>query len=92
MTIKEAMENIALCVHYAMSDYNTSPDEDSEDEESLSMAIEAMKKQMPVEPSVTFYPDGSFIDVCSVCSEALSENFVYCPDCGQKIDWVRESD
>ena len=46
--------------------------------------IEAIEKQIPKEPK----DDGWLC--CPVCGkDILIDRFVYCPSCGQKIDWGR---
>ncbi len=58
---------------------------------ALELAIEALRKQDPVKPTVRFYPDGSVESVCQNCKEAVEEGeFIYCPGCGQAIDWSEE--
>lgn len=92
MNIYDAIENIELCVRYAMSDCNTTPEEDAEDEEALTIAIEAMKKQEPmklVRKWKNLY--------CPNCDQWILWDDVipnktdnYCGICGQKLDWEEE--
>lgn len=57
-----------------------------DDTEGLKMAIEALRKQEPMNP---------VNDHCK-CGEDVrnwtgDEPFNYCPNCGQKIDWEDEA-
>ena len=66
--------------------------------ESFEIAVEAMKKQMPMKPVIEqgapSYYGGSGICreycACPKCGEAVGrgdDRANYCPECGQKIDW-----
>ena len=66
--------------------------------ESFEIAVEAMKKQMPMKPVIEqgapSYYGGSGICseycACPKCGEAVGrgdDKANYCPECGQKIDW-----
>lgn len=87
MNVKEAIDNVESCVHFAMSDYNTRPEEDAYDEESLAIAIKAMKKQEPMKLN----REWAALDLaCAGCGNFIGgweERPNYCPDCGQKLDW-----
>ena len=65
---------------------------DHEYAEPIDMAIEALKKQIPLEPIETWYD--SF--VCPICNgfttcqkwkngNPYNAEFKYCPTCGQKL-------
>ena len=50
---------------------------------AIDLAIAALEKQMPNKP---------INDKCENCGEDVrnwtgDDNFKYCPDCGQRIDW-----
>jgi len=54
--------------------------------EALDIAIESTEKQIPTKP---------INDKCTVCYEDVrnwtgDDNFKFCPECGQKIDWSGE--
>lgn len=51
-----------------------------EQKEAYKMAIKALHKQIPEK---TKYGDG----YCPCCELELEEEWKYCPNCGQKIDW-----
>ena len=65
------------------------------DEEPLRMAIEALEKQIPKSMDLEGdgYADGVMIYdtwICPCCSKAYEvdyDNYKYCPECGQAIDW-----
>ena len=95
MNVKEAIDNVESCVRFAMSDYNTGPEEDAYDEEALAIATEAMKKQDPMKPIKDKYGDCD----CPICNASVEFSGVntyskhgLCPDCGQAIDWEEEKE
>lgn len=45
--------------------------------------IEALEKQMP--KKVDEYLTSSFC--CPICTNVLSRYSIYCPNCGQALDW-----
>lgn len=51
--------------------------------EALSMAIEALMAQEPVE--VTWRRGLAF---CSSCGRQFCHGFKYCPDCGRPVKWA----
>ena len=66
--------------------------------EVFDLAIDALKKQIPVKPDV--YGDGYWegelvLDTyecprCGSVYEIEYDNYDYCPNCGQKFDWSVE--
>ena len=65
----------------------------------LEMAIKALEKQIPKKPTYEgdgYAPDGMFIWgewICPCCGrryEVDYDDYDYCPDCGQKLDWSNE--
>lgn len=66
-----------------------------EHEENL-IAIEALEKQMPKKPTYEgdgYAPDGTLVYdtwICPCCDKRYEvdyDDYDYCPDCGQKLDW-----
>ena len=60
------------------------------------LAIKALEKQIPKKPTFDgdgYAPDGSFAWdewLCTNCGsryEVDSDDYDYCPNCGQRIDW-----
>ena len=67
----------------------------SKHEENL-IAIQALGKQIPKKPTYEgdgYAPDGTFIWdewLCPSCGKRYEidyDDYDYCPNCGQKIDW-----
>lgn len=83
MTIEEAIKDIKE---------NIQP---SAGGKSLEMAIAALEKQIPKKP--TYEVDSHWYGqlvydtwVCPNCGKGYEvdyDNYDYCPECGQKIDW-----
>jgi hypothetical protein len=66
-------------------------------EEELSIAIEALEKQIAKKPIIiNFYDktDDSYVRVsrCSRCEEYVYRGEIYCSKCGQKLDWSETDD
>lgn len=72
-------------------------------EEAAKMAIHALKKQIPKKPRKTDSYRGVlkrvYAYVCPTCGNACLEkymnerqNTMFCWNCGQKIDWLEESE
>ena len=63
---------------------------------AFDMAIESLKKQIPMEPLEKEYSNdlGENIHVyvipCGKCGHAINFLHSYCPWCGQKIDWKED--
>ena len=63
--------------------------------ESLRMGIKALKKQIPKKPNLEGdgYWNGQLVYdtwICPCCEKGYEvdyEEYDYCPNCGQKIDW-----
>lgn len=71
--------------------------------EALTIAIQALEKQIPKKPRKTDSYRGIFrriyAYVCPTCGNACLEkymnerqNTMFCWNCGQKIDWLEESE
>ena len=66
---------------------------------SIEIAIQALEKQIPKKPTYEgdgYAPDGSFVWdewLCPWCGKRYEvdyDDYDYCPNCGQKIDWSDE--
>ena len=69
------------------------------DAPALEMAIKALEKQIPKKLTYEgdgYAPDGTFVWdewLCPCCGsryEVDYDDYDYCPNCGQKIDWSDE--
>ena len=57
---------------------------------ACDMAIQALKKQIPMKPDFT--EDKEFA-LCPCCNgKGLLDKQKYCDNCGQKLDWSEESE
>ena len=59
---------------------------------SIEIAIQALEKQIPKKPHNNFE---KFSGVWCSCGKYLGKGYfvdkpIYCPDCGQKLDWSDE--
>jgi hypothetical protein len=58
--------------------------------EAKNMAIQALEKQIPKKPDFT--EDKEFA-LCPCCNgKGLLDRQKYCDNCGQKLDWLEESE
>ena len=94
--IKELKEDIALYDNETtrLDASIGTPDRNLID--ALEMAIQALEKQIPKEPTYDgdgYAPDGTFVWdewLCPCCRsryEVDYDDYDFCPNCGQKIDW-----
>ena len=67
--------------------------------EAIQIAIQALEKQIPKKPTYEgdgYAPDGTFVWdewLCPCCGKRYEvdyDDYDYCPNCGQKIDWSGE--
>ena len=67
--------------------------------ESIEIAIQSLEKQIPKKPTYEgdgYAPDGTFVWdewLCPCCGKRYEvdyDDYDYCPNCGQKIDWSDE--
>lgn len=67
--------------------------------EALNMAIQALEKQIAKKPTYEgdgYAPDGTLIYdtwICCCCDKRYEvdyDDYDYCPNCGQKLDWSDE--
>ena len=55
---------------------------------ALDTIYQALKRNEPMKPRTKTYTNGFFkLRACSVCDTTIEKEFVYCPCCGQKLDW-----
>lgn len=67
-----------------------------ENKEALDIAIESVKKQIPMQVYLQGdgYSNGELVidtAICENCNahyEIDSEHYKYCPNCGQRLDWL----
>ena len=66
---------------------------------AIGIAIQALEKQIPKKATLEgdgYAPDGTFVWdewICPCCGERYEvdyDDYDYCPNCGQKIDWSDE--
>ena len=66
---------------------------------SIEIAIQALEKRIPKKPTYEgdgYAPDGTFVWdewLCPCCGKRYEvdyDDYDYCPNCGQKIDWSDE--
>ncbi len=57
--------------------------------DALVLAIEALEKQIPKKPIKLIDWGNNRCPCCGTLygEDGIMENYDYCPDCGQKIDW-----
>ena len=75
MDVKQAIE--AIKANYPHENY-------TELKEALDLAIQALEKQMSEKP---YKIDGWHCGACKKRIYTTSIKPIYCPRCGQKIDW-----
>ena len=86
MTYEEAIEYITE--RYVTMSMCLSLDECRKHNKAISMAIEALEKQIPEKPieKYTDY-DGTEAGLCPFCNEGVDEKMNFCSYCGHAIDW-----
>lgn len=67
--------------------------------DAIDVAIQVLEKQIPKKPTYDgdgYAPDGTFVWdewLCPCCGERYEvdyDDYDYCPNCGQKLDWSDE--
>lgn len=92
MEINESIEIVKSA--FDNREYPVKPEDEAKEAEALTIAIEAMKKQMPMKVKTAF---GGWLN-CPACDMDISDydthDFTpgYCPNCGQAIDWEVKND
>lgn len=97
MTESEAIEGLGI-LNNGLNEAFVNADELSV---ALQMAIQALEKQIPKKPTYDgdgYAPDGTFVWdewLCPCCGERYEvdyDDYDYCPNCGQKLDWSDENE
>lgn len=92
MEEREAIARIKASRDYRYSHYAHTDD----DGKAFDMAIKALEKQTPKKPTYEgdgYAPDGTLVYdtwICPCCNKRYEvdyDDYDYCPDCGQKLDW-----
>ena len=86
MTYEEAIEYITE--RYVTMSMCLTLDECRKHNKAISMAIEALDKQIlkkPIEKYTDY--DGTEAGLCPFCNEGVDEKMNFCSYCGQAIDW-----
>ena len=79
MTENEAI--ILLCQMYL-------PQFDAEEKQALTMAIQALEKQIP--KNVYHFTDEDTFETSCCGTDVTNEDYKYCPECGQLLGEVEE--
>ncbi len=82
---KERLELIEKCYRGKVEDYK----------QALELGVKALEKQIPKKPVYEGdgYSDGHLVYdtwICPLCEKRYEvdyDDYDYCPDCGQKLDW-----
>ncbi len=80
MRISEAIRMVEIAFGYSTAIH----DDWKLDDEALTIAILAMKKQEPMKP----YFEYEYF--CSGCNSEIVQGTDYCWNCGQKLDWKED--
>ena len=95
MEEREAIARIKASRDYRYSHYAHTDD----DGKAFDMAIKALEKWTPKKPTYEgdgYAPDGTLVYdtwICPCCNKRYEvdyDDYDYCPDCGQKLDWSDE--
>ncbi len=86
MTENEAIEELKnMRLFMQIEDKNSEHKFPEDDYKTNEMAIQALKKQIPMKPDFT--EDKEFA-LCPCCNgKGLLDKQKYCDNCGQKLDW-----
>ena len=85
---KERLELIEKCYRGEVEDYK----------QALELGVKALEKQIPKKATLECdgYSDGHLVYdtwICPLCEKRYEvdyDDYDYCPNCGQKIDWGDE--
>lgn len=96
MTRKEALEYLKRCYLVVGSPLNQTKEEFKRNNAVIVMAIKALEKRVPKQPDLEgdgYDDDGEIIFdewLCPCCEtryEVDYDDYKFCPNCGQAIDW-----
>lgn len=100
ITTKEAIEYLSGRYLVVGSKYNPPEDECKKHNEVVDMAIEAIKKSIPLKTILKKYFEGleEEYPCCPTCGEILTDRipadnkdfYFHCINCGQKFDWSED--
>ena len=85
---KERLELIEKCYRGEVEDYK----------QALELGVKALEKQIPKKATLEGdgYSDGHLVYdtwICPLCEKRYEvdyDDYDYCPNCGQKLDWSDE--
>ena len=75
---KKALERLVECVHLTHR----------ERRDDASLLYELVNKEKPAKPLKV----DEDCNVCQICNGYVEEYYIYCPNCGRKIDWEDNED
>ena len=97
MTESEAVEKLKnMRLFMQITDKNSEHKFAEDDYKANEIAIQALEKQIPKKATLEgdgYAPDGKFVLdewICPCCEtryEVDYDDYDYCPNCGQKLDW-----
>ena len=100
MTESEAVEKLKnMRLFMQIEDENNDCKFTEDDYKANEIAIQALEKQIPKKPTYEgdgYAPDGTFVWdewLCPCCGKRYEvdyDDYDYCPNCGQKLDWSDE--
>jgi rubrerythrin len=100
MTENEAIEKLKnMRLFMQIEDENNDCEFTEDDYKANEMAIRALEKQIPKKPTYEgdgYAPDGTLVYdtwICPCCGKRYEvdyDDYTYCPNCGQKLDWSDE--
>jgi hypothetical protein len=100
MTESEAIEKLKnMRLFMQIEDENNDCKFTEDDYKANEMAIQAFEKQIAKKPTYEgdgYAPDGTLIYdtwICCCCDKRYEvdyDDYDYCPNCGQKLDWSDE--
>ena len=98
MTAREVINKLKRHIEYLKHAWKPHPDYETMD--AIGYAIQALEKQIPQYPlyEADGYADGVLVSdtwICPRCGhhyEVDYDDYDYCPNCGQRIDWSNKNE